>query len=53
MLSPEKKHQLIMDLTEARYTLTHLVNKTPDERRIEDELDELILHVLDMQVEGE
>ena len=53
MFTPQVKHQLITDLDEARYTLTHLVDKTLNEQHIEDELNELILHVRDTQVEGE
>jgi len=53
MISPKVKHQLITELDEARYTLSHQVDKTPNEQCIEDELNELILHVRDTQVEGE
>lgn len=53
MFSPKVKHQLITDLDEARYTLSHIVAKTPDEIAVQDELQELITHVRDMPVEGE
>jgi len=53
MISPTIKHQLITDLDEVRYTLSHVVNKTDDEIAVEDELQKLITHVRDLPVEGE
>jgi len=52
MISTTTKHQLITDLDEARYTLSHMVSKTPDEIAVQDELRELITRARDLPVEG-
>jgi len=52
MLNPTTKHQLIAELDEARYTLSHVVGKTPDEIVVKRELQRLITHVRDLPVEG-
>lgn len=52
MISPKTNHQLITDLDEARYTLSHIVDKTPEEIAVQSELQRLITHVRDLPVEG-
>lgn len=53
MFNPKVKHQLITDLSEARYTLTHVVDKTIDEIRIEEDITELLGRVKDLPVKEE
>lgn len=53
MISPTAKHQLITDLDEARYLLSHLVIVTVDEILVKEELDTLLRHVSNLRVEGE
>ena len=46
------KHQLIAELDEPRYTLRHLVDLSQPEKIVLNDLEELILKVRDLPVEG-